>query len=174
MNVAYAIVAAAAVVTALGVLWTKVLHPLLKLAELLQQFMEAFGGEKNPFPVINEIAQEFRTDSGSTLRDLANRLEVAIRDLQISLAASDRLTAEDRKLLAKMAVILELLDTKADVLTLDREDVAEKLRVAQEAVDAVAADLSEAHRRADEVEGPHGAAADAAAQQTAAEKGTSP
>lgn len=158
------ILGSAAVVSALGVLWSR-LNPVLTLIALLQQFMEAFGGEKNPFPVINEIAQQFRTDSGTTLRDVVNRLEKAVNDLQISGAASDKLTAEDRKLLAKMSVILDLIDTKSDVLALDREDVAARLAVAQSAVEGVAEDLAASHRRADAADdGDAGAAADAASR----------
>lgn len=175
------ILAAAAVVTSLGVLWRKFVHPAFRMAKaaddlvpLLRDFTVAFKDTPQVFLILNEIAQQFRTDSGTTLRDVVNRLEQALNELQISGAAADRLTAEDRKSLAKMTVILELLDAKSDVGALDREFVAEKLRIAQEAVDAVAADLSEAHRRADETAGPHGAAADAAAQQTIAEKITDP
>lgn len=149
--VALIVIAAAA----LWMFWHKTLCPVwlvlndaVKLAPLLRKFMDDFGPEK--VATLSAIAKGFTTDSDAT-REAMSSLERSITSLQLSGAASDQMSAEDRR---------------------DRVSVAEQLATAQKAVDGVADDLKEAHRRADEVDGPHGAAADAAAQQTAAERET--
>lgn len=60
-------------------------------------------------------------------------------------------------MLVKMLLVLDSMKAAADL-------VAQNLVTAQTAVDSVATDLADSHRRADETVGPHGAAADAASQ----------
>lgn len=66
-------------------------------------------------------------------------------------------------LLATLAVLIKML-LLLDAMRIADEVVATNLAAAQTAVEGVASDLVDSHRRADETIGPHGAAADAASQ----------
>lgn len=79
------VIAAAAFVTACTVLWRSVIRPgaefiamtsemLPVMRDLLRAFDEA---PPQTFKVLADIAAQFRTDSGSSLRDVVNRLEDA-------------------------------------------------------------------------------------------------
>lgn len=167
-----AILVAAAVVSALGVLWSKLGRPTWKIAKaadelvpLLRDFTEAFRGTPQVFLVLDEIARQFRTDSGSSLRDVVNRLEALINEQALAGEAARQLSADDRRTLARLVLLLDLVDAKADTLTSDRADVAANLERAQAAVEGVANDLAAAHARADATSaGDAGAAADAASR----------
>jgi hypothetical protein len=92
--VSIAVVGIAAFVVAAGIIWTKLLRPaarLIVLGEsllpLLQNMVEHLGHTSEPFSVLNEIVAEFRTDSGSSLRDVVNRLEQSVGRLDERLDA---------------------------------------------------------------------------------------
>lgn len=162
----------AALVTAVGVIWKKIVAPMFRIAKaadvlvpLLRDFMDAFEDSPEVFLVLNEIAAQFRTDSGSSLRDVVNRLDKATHDLTISGAAAAQLSADDRLTLARLVVLLDVLDVKADTAGVERAGVAHDLVSAQAAVDAVATALAASEARADAVtEGDPGEAADAASR----------
>lgn len=113
-----AVIAAAATITALGVLWRQVVHPGAlfvskadKIIPILEEQVEAFSGVKGAFKVLAEIQAQFRTDAGSSLKDAINRLEAAgVRAAAISEAAQVNIEAvkilaeEDRAQLAKLVV----------------------------------------------------------------------
>lgn len=61
--------------------------------------------------------------------------------------------------LVRVLVVLDRIEAAARLVAVD-------LAVAQTAVDGVASDLADSHDRADEVDGPDGAAADAASRST--------
>lgn len=165
-----AVLGAAALVTALGVLWRKVVRPAFKVAKaadelvpLLRDFTEAFRGTPQVFLILDEIASQFRTDGGSSLLDIINKLRDLTHELAVAAEAARQLSAQDRITLARLGVLLADLDVKADARAEDAETVADRLAVAQAAVDGVAADLAESHARADAADpGDAGSAADAA------------
>lgn len=164
------VLGAAAVVTALGVLWSKVIRPGAKVisaaeqaAPVLRELTAAFAGSPGALNVLEEIASQFRTDSGSTLRDVVNSIATAaekaleVSDILASRLELDRaLAKQDRE---QIALLLRDLDR-----------LGEKLKIASAAIQgigveqvSVAGDLAESHRRASEVVNePPGAAADAA------------
>lgn len=143
--------ATAAFIGAVSVIWTKLVRPgaaLLATIDVLQQ-----------------IAGEFRTNSGSSLRDAVDRIERIATQAQ---ATGDALGAQVRQLMIM-----------ADRLSADNQVVAANLVKAQEAVDGVASalvvanakvehvadDLAQSHVRADEAPANSpGEAADAAAK----------
>lgn len=176
------ILGTAALLIALGVLWTKAIRPLglfiykfvkaqQEMLPLLQQLTEVFKDSPNAFKVLDEIVAQFRTDSGSSLRDAVNRIEelsqdakivaqeakVAAEELKIGVAATKQLTEMDR---AERRDQMLKLDRVSEMV---RAGAATSIRV-EEAQSGVASDLAEAHRRADASQGEAGAAADAAVQ----------
>jgi peptide subunit release factor RF-3 len=116
----------AAGLTAVGVLWTKLLRPAARcvaLAEellpLLQELTNVFHDNPSAFGVLEEIAEQFRTDSGSSLRDAVNRIEAAATEnkvaaevLKVHAAAAKELSSEDRREVARMAVLMGRLETQ--------------------------------------------------------------
>jgi hypothetical protein len=68
-------------------LWAKIIRPLLDLREQLRRAIPAvqaltnvFGGNATMLSVLNEIAAQFKTDSGSSLRDVVNGLAAAAEE----------------------------------------------------------------------------------------------
>lgn len=182
--VAY-IIGFAALLTAAGIIWTKFLRPTLRfygtaseMVPLLRHLTTVFGDDPSALTVLEEIARQFKTDSGSSLKDQVNRLEAAIgrqeeaakrvesdaEQLKVGVATQKALAEDDRRQLQALLVELGVNARAMAVLGESVNDIQKHAR-------NVADDLREAHRRADEIIGqPHGAAADAASQQTAKEK----
>lgn len=76
------LLSSAAVITAVSVIWTKLLRPIDKLVTrtremlpVLESVTEQFKDSPESMKVLREIALQFKTDSGSSLRDVINRLE---------------------------------------------------------------------------------------------------
>jgi hypothetical protein len=180
---AQVVLAGAALVTACGVLWTKVLYPLVKGAAtaevmfpLLQDLTVKFRDIPAVFDVLKEIVAQVRTDSGSSLLDTINRLEdlldevkqgqvtlaertmAAARLLEVNLAADRQLAIRDREEMARVVRDLDRVTQKLASIESRAIVVADNLAVAQTAVEGVATDLAEAHRRADAVPDPTGGA----------------
>lgn len=159
--------------------YQKVVRPAAKLittseeaVPLLKELTLVFRGKPDTFKVLDEIAAQFRTDSGTTLRDVVNRLEDAANHnkqsgelLKVGVEASRLLAEQDREQLQRLIVLLDRLTVRVDA------GVATSSRI-EKAATSVADDLAEAHRRADDVAhgGDAGAAADAASRQTPKEK----
>jgi hypothetical protein len=122
------ILASAALVTALGVLWKKVLKPILRaihLAEemlpLLKTLTAEFKDTPHAFKILDQIIGEFRTDSGSSLRDVVDRLESAAQEnaaiadgLRVSLETDRRLSERDREDVGQLRMLLDRLSVKID------------------------------------------------------------
>lgn len=159
------IITASLLVIALGVLWKKVIYPaaqgislLGQMLPVLRDFTEAFKDNPNVFLVLNTIAAQFRTDSGSSLRDIVNGLAVsaaeqkaATETLRVVAKAAEQLSAEDRLQRERLILRIDRLNAKVEA------GAATGLRIEEAAADA--------HARADAVDssaGP-GTAADAAA-----------
>jgi len=125
----------AAALGALAVIWKKAIKPgaqvISKADEALPvmaEFVEVFKGKTNIFLVLREIADEFKTDSGTTLRDVVNRLEAQSKtnaefnketrdiadQLAIALETARQLSERDRQDVQRMLLVLDRLSTKAD------------------------------------------------------------
>lgn len=159
------IIGASALIIALGVLWTKIIRPTAKmitlaekLVPLLSKLAEVFKDDTNALNVLKEIAGQFRTDSGSSLRDVVNRIDGAADVLKLAVEAAKQLAERDREQLHRMEIFLDRLGQKVEASS------ATGLRVEQQAL-GVAVNLEASHDRANLVtSGEPGAAADAAAQ----------
>jgi hypothetical protein len=127
------IIGAAAVLGAIGIIWAKLLRPLglfiykfvlvqREILPLLQTFAEVFKDNPNAFKVLDEIVAQFRTDSGSSLRDVVNRIEEAGKDAKV-VAESAKAAAEELKLgvaTAKQMDERDRVDLRTLMLQLDR------------------------------------------------------
>lgn len=83
--------------------------------------------------VIVEIANQFKTDSGSSLRDLVNRLElasnsaaVAIDLLRVSAEGSRQLAETDRAQIARLLIMLDRIQVQAAGVASDLKDSHER------------------------------------------------
>ena len=171
------IVTAAAVVTAVIVLWVKLIRPLAhlitmtgKLLPLVTVLTETFEEHPDAFKVLAEIAAEFRTNDGSSLKDAVDRIEeastqarlVALEakqaadELKVGVEARRLMAEQDRKSLQELFLKLDRVSVKVD------NGVATGARM-EHAQGLVAEELAASHKRADdESTGEVGAAADAA------------
>jgi hypothetical protein len=125
------LIGAAAVVTACGVLWTKAVRPMARLIAaademlpLLRDLTRYLKDSPDAFKILGEIVAEFRTDSGSSLRDVVNRLDRAAMENRIAaevlaekVEAVKILAREDRAGAARIVAMLELLVAKNDLAT---------------------------------------------------------
>jgi len=169
-----------AVVTALGVLWTKALKPgarVISQAEeavpLLRRLIELFGNDPTLFDVIHDFAGQFRTNNGSSMRDVVDRLEKlalgaesrasklehdletattqakATADvLKVNVEAAKQLAASDRTRISELLMLLGRVSANADVNKIN--------------VQAITDDLAGSHDRAEaHEEHEPGSAADA-------------
>lgn len=130
---------AAAFVTALGVLlgvplviWRKVLKPGAKLISitekmlpLLQELTTEFSGTPHAFAVLDDIVAQFRTDSGSSLRDVVNRLETTALEnravgesLKRSVESAANRAKEEREQTQRLILALDRLTVKVEQLTI--------------------------------------------------------
>jgi len=122
------IVIAAAVVTASSVLWIKLIRPLAnlitmvgKLLPLLTVLTDTFKDNPDAFKVLEEIAAEFRTNDGSSLKDQVNRIEqigvqatavaeaarVAADELKVGVEARRLMAEQDRKQMQDLMLKLD-------------------------------------------------------------------
>lgn len=169
---------AAAIVVGIGALWTKLIKPMATLITLhsqvlplLEELVKTVGQTPKTITVLNEIAGQFRTNHGSSLRDIVNKLQEASEDQKVSAAVlkvgveTARVLAEqDRMQLHRLIGLLEGVTVKIE------QSNQTGIRIEAAAVE-VADDLKNAHLRADKIaRGDHGAAADAAARPTAKER----
>ena len=106
---ALAVIGVATVVAALGVIWRQFVKPMsLAIAEahetvpVMRALTAAFGGDPNVLAVLESISAQFRTDSGSSLRDVVNSLAEA--------AEANRISNEHLRVLLK--ALTEKVDDK--------------------------------------------------------------
>lgn len=125
------ILGAGAVIGALAVIWTKVLKPLSKLIVYIDKLLPLVAellakSEKDPdyLSVLGEIAAQFKTDSGSTLRDVINRLEQASIKVQ---ADAEELRIKAGVIKEEVAVVKELAKTDRAEMSRDRVAADHKL-----------------------------------------------
>jgi len=160
---------AAALVTAIALIWAKVIRPLAtlislttELLPLMKKFVEVFRDSPDSFRVLDEIAAQFKTDSGSSLRDVVDRLDEAAKDnrtaaefLKVGVETQKQLAEQDRATLQRMLLFIDRLGVKV-------ETTSEITKGIVRDAEGVAADLAQSHKRADDAGTQHGAAADAA------------
>lgn len=127
------ILGSSAVIGALAVLWTKLIRPLSKVIVFLDQLLPLLTdllarSKKDPdyLSVLSEIAAQFKTDSGSTLRDVINRLEQASIKVQ---ADAEDLRIKAGVIKEEVAVVKELAKTDRAEASKDRVASDHKLAV---------------------------------------------
>jgi hypothetical protein len=178
------LVSVAAAVTAMGVIWKKVIRPFYRVVkradEMIPVLVDLTTGLKDTpqaFDILKEIVAQFRTDSGSSLRDVVNRLEVsavknriASEELTVSLEVFGKLAEQDRRQLERLVTLLNVVAAKqsADHVTnvANAAESSENQEMLLAGARRVASDLKDTHERADMIEHSTvpGAAADAAAR----------
>lgn len=166
------IIGISVVIGAIGVIWSKVLKPgarliaqLEKTYPLLVRLTNVFE-DGDHFSVLDEIAAQFKTNAGSSLKDALNRLEAMVAEAhqaaeaaRLSNEVAKELAALDRAQLRRVELLVaRLTDHVTDIA---RADAEAKIKV-----EAVAADLAAAHARADDIhpDSNPGEAADAASR----------
>lgn len=194
-------------ITSLGVIlgvptliWKKMLRPGVRLVNLMDRMLplmevlsKEFQSKPQMFSVLREIAAQFQTDSGSSLRDLANRLEETARlnqanieivksgleVLRIAYEATRQVSTLRDDKAQELALAIDRLRVKVEAgtatgLRMEQKaiGIADDLIIATGKVEGVAQDLADSHKRADDTHhtAAPGAAADAAAQQTIKER----
>jgi len=179
------VVGIAAFLSAFGVIWKKAIQPGYRAASvaeemlpLLKDLTQTFRNTPQAFATLSEIAGQFKTDSGSSLRDVINRLEQAsinnakavietatnaeraAIDLRIGVEASRLLADQDRHNLKTLLLLLDRLYVRVDSLIdsgtrieTSRADVAERLAEREAFLDQatveVAENLTERERQVD-------------------------
>lgn len=118
----------ATLVVAVGILWTKVLRPGVRAAAaaeqilpLLRELAAQLSTSPNSFAILKEIIAQFRTDSGSSLRDAVDGLtaaatenKIAAEVLKVNVGAVKELAAQDRATIAHLLVLLDRLTVRVD------------------------------------------------------------
>lgn len=142
------IVGIAALVTSCGTLWTKVLNPLRRAGNkaermypLLVTLTETFAAHPHYFGVLDQIADQFKTNHGSSLMDIVRDLQVAAAEsknaaevLKVGVEAARVLAERDREQLMRLIILIDRLDAKVsggrdalDRVEMDRARVADDL-----------------------------------------------
>lgn len=153
--------------TALGVIYYKGLRPLSKFIAETERSVPVLRSvtDKLNDPTIVDVivamAKQFQTDSGSSLRDVVNRLEAAsieakaVTDiLRVTMEGSRQLQETDRVQIARLVVLLDRLQLQAEANTT-------KIDVAAGLAAGVAKDLADSHDRAKGAGNEPGESADA-------------
>lgn len=143
------IISVAAGGTAVGYIYGRILKPLVGRIEVVNNMHEGLGSQPEVFPILNEIAKQFRTNRGSSLRDVVNRLDQAVKDnrvameaLHLTLDAAKVLAESDRRTAARLEELLNIVLAKADI-------AAVASAAAATLAAGVATDLEDAHARAE-------------------------
>lgn len=132
------LLAAAAAVTAAATLWTRLLRPgYLVMAgveeslPVLREFVRVFRDSPNAFEVLDQMAAQFRTDGGSSLADVVNRLERAAVDNAKAVILTDthgavavaELRAANQQIHHQMNTLLVASETDRVLADRDRHDL---------------------------------------------------
>lgn len=155
---AQVIVSISILVVAVGVLWKKVLKPMAKLVALLDKSLPVlkelvirFEDQPHAFKILNEVAAQFRTDSGSSLRDVVNRLEQAANEnkssairLGVNLEGERKLAEQNREAMRRLADLVNKISRKVSETGSDVSELQEGAR-------HIAVELAAAQNRAEDV-----------------------
>lgn len=165
------IIGVGAGLTALATVWRLLIKPTAELIvlqqsalPLLRVLVRVWGADPSRLDVLDQIAEQFRTNGGSSLRDVVNRLDAAAtvnataaEVLKVQVEASRLLAVQDREQMTRLLVLVDRLTVKVDAGAVQQERM-------EVATGKVADDLEEAHGRADAVDGRPGEASDAASK----------
>lgn len=164
--------------TALGVLWRTVGRPIWKVAgkaedmlPLMLDLTETFRGVPHAFAILEEIVSQLRTNSGSSLLDIINKLKEA-SDRQEAVSAATAIQADalavgveaSRQLAVRDREELRALFLQVGSLTEKVDTGLRAIASIQYEASGVASDLVASHQRADAADGSAGEAADAASR----------
>ena len=128
----------------------ELLFLLREIAPKIRALDEVFRDWPDAFGVLDEIVAQFRTNSGHSLRDAVNRVDLASKKLAV---VADSMA----KMLSKVDAATTLSAASGLRLEGAAEDAAELVR-------GVANDLEQSHQQADLAGKEHGAGADAFAR----------
>lgn len=173
------IILAAAVTTAIGVLFKLVFLPgyravgvIEEAVPVLRDLTATFKGNEHVFRILDEMASQFGTSSGSsTLREVVDQLEAsavkAVADselLKVGVEAQKQLAERDRQAAERLTLMVDRLSVRVDRLITVTEGIGgEQAHVAE--------DLAAARQRADDTQSDEaGEAADAASQSAPADE----
>lgn len=141
------VVGVAAVITALTVIWAKAIRPGAKVISqgeailpLVLKLTAEFKDAPEMLKVLRQMASQFQTDSGSSLRDVVNRLEMAAEknamvaeklaeqvatqreldrirhdELKMQVEVQRELAIRDREQLVKIIDIVSVVDARVRV-----------------------------------------------------------
>lgn len=116
------ILGTAAVIAALTVIWKQAVLPgVQRIATeqvtrpVLDRIVEVFRDNLNHMEVLDDIAHEFKTNSGSSLKDAMNRLERAAEQNEMAVAALQTQAEAQRIQLAENRVLLDRLAQQLDL-----------------------------------------------------------
>jgi len=189
---AIVIVTSATTVTALSVLIRQVIKPGAKAITLIEELIppakviaKEFSDNPEALSVVYDMSQQFKSDSGSTLKDAMNRQELMLETAAKTLDALGKTVAlltegaerlrvaeevrrqmdeRDREQMQKLFLTVDRLGIKLEG---DRRHLAEDLAVSKTVIEGVASDLAASHAEADKLmhaSSQAGEAADAAAR----------
>jgi len=103
-----------------------------KLLPVAIELTEQFHDAPEAFVTLREIAQQFKADSGTSLRDVINRLErsaddnrAAVKTLEANIETARQLAEQDR---AHLAAVIAKLDKANAGIEAAAETVAENDR----------------------------------------------
>lgn len=139
INAAVLITAVTVILAGIVALWKKVLRPGARLITsidemlpLLRELTNEFKNTPHAFAILDDIIAQFRTDSGSSLRDVVDRLEQAAitnreaveraavatqsteQILAVALETVRQLAQQDREKIDRLIILLDRLTIKVD------------------------------------------------------------
>jgi hypothetical protein len=94
-----------------------------QMLPLLKSLTGEFKDTPGVFAILKDIAGQFRTDSGSSLRDVINRLEALLQVLQSNVDAMKILDEQDRAKATRIAELLDQLTAKVGAMHNDKDGV---------------------------------------------------
>lgn len=164
-------IAVASGLVAMGTVWRMLIKPMAelivleqKLLPLLKDQVRVLGMIPQVWEVVAEIVEQVRTNAGSSMKDILNRLDDSSKAnaraadvLKVEVEASRQLAVADREQLSRLLQTLDRLTVKVNAGDVQRDRM-------EAATATVAADLQGSHDRADAVDGAAGEASDAASR----------
>lgn len=130
------LVYAGAAVGAIALIWRTVIKPTVTAYSKIDEYG----------PVLEEIAKQFKSDSGSTLKDIVTRLETsALKNLKAIETGEERARVETATL-ARLEIAIAVLEGRltGSVRSSERTPIAQAADAAADKVKATAADVAAA------------------------------
>lgn len=145
-------------ITAFGIIWTKVAKPLVSAiveTQVTKPVIRALVKEFHDpslLSVISEIAEQFKNNSGSTLRDGFDRIEAAQHQLKLMTETEIKIAREQ---MAYLSARINSIDAAADRIEASAIMVSKKLSEAQTSVKELETRVSviDVHDASDKGEG---------------------